>query len=233
MAHSTNAVLPEDSLPRVVQKMVHDLNNFSTVIRTYSELLLADLPEDSTHHADVREINQATDEMVRYLQRVMRFTRAPAMRRVNVDIVGGVDDAIAAIEPGFRGLTVSAQGSARDAVHADVTWWREVMIELLRNACEASPVNAAVLIEIMRDVAGRRVIVRVIDAGPGFPPAVHEDAAEPFVTTKYDVRGAGLGLTIVNAFVRAIEGSLSWSRETTAAGERTVVTLALPTVRPL
>jgi two-component system sensor histidine kinase KdpD len=59
--------------------------------------------------------------------------------------------------------------------------------------------------------AGDRVIVRVVDRGPGIPPAQLERVFEPFYragTTSGGHRGSGLGLAIARGFSEANAGSL-------------------------
>ena len=58
---------------------------------------------------------------------------------------------------------------------------------------------------------GDRVIVRVVDRGPGIPPAQLERVFEPFYragTTAGGHRGSGLGLAIARGFTEANAGSL-------------------------
>jgi two-component system sensor histidine kinase KdpD len=59
--------------------------------------------------------------------------------------------------------------------------------------------------------AGDRVIVRVVDRGPGIPPAQLERVFEPFYragTPSGGHRGSGLGLAIARGFAEANAGSL-------------------------
>jgi two-component system sensor histidine kinase KdpD len=59
--------------------------------------------------------------------------------------------------------------------------------------------------------AGDRVIVRVVDRGPGIPPAQLERVFEPFYRAGTPVgghRGSGLGLAIARGFTEANAGSL-------------------------
>jgi two-component system sensor histidine kinase KdpD len=59
--------------------------------------------------------------------------------------------------------------------------------------------------------AGDRVIVRVVDRGPGIPPAQLERVFEPFYragTAAGGQRGSGLGLAIARGFAEANAGSL-------------------------
>jgi two-component system sensor histidine kinase KdpD len=59
--------------------------------------------------------------------------------------------------------------------------------------------------------AGGRVIVRIVDRGPGIPPAQLERVFEPFYragTSASGHRGSGLGLAIARGFTQASSGSL-------------------------
>jgi signal transduction histidine kinase len=59
--------------------------------------------------------------------------------------------------------------------------------------------------------AGDRVIVRVVDRGPGIPPAQLERVFEPFYRAGRpggENRGSGLGLAIARGFTEANAGSL-------------------------
>jgi two-component system sensor histidine kinase KdpD len=60
-------------------------------------------------------------------------------------------------------------------------------------------------------VAGDRVIVRVVDRGPGIPPAQLERVFEPFYRAGMpggEHRGSGLGLAIARGFAEANDGTL-------------------------
>jgi hypothetical protein len=60
-------------------------------------------------------------------------------------------------------------------------------------------------------LGGERVIVRVVDRGPGIAPAELERVFEPFYragTAAHGQRGSGLGLAIARGFALANGGSL-------------------------
>ncbi len=62
-----------------------------------------------------------------------------------------------------------------------------------------------------REARGDRVIVRIVDRGPGIPPAQLERVFEPFYragTSGGEHRGSGLGLAIARGFTEANAGSL-------------------------
>ena len=66
---------------------------------------------------------------------------------------------------------------------------------------------------MVRTHAGERdrLVVRVVDRGPGIPPAQLERVFEPFYragTAQSGRRGSGLGLAIARGFIQANGGSL-------------------------
>lgn len=221
MSLSTNAATSE-ALVRYARKISHDLNNFSTVVRTYSELLLTDLPPDSGTYADVAEIQRAAENMVQYLQRVTRFARAGSMKRTSVDADAVALEAADLFRSSTPARLLDVRVSSGATIAADSLWWRDVLLELLQNAHEASPTGRPVVLAAER--VGAELLVSVTDEGPGFPEAVAAQAAEPLVSAKSGVRGAGMGLAIVAGFVGTVGGSMSQAH----TDGRTVVTLKLP-----
>ncbi len=210
MPLSTN-VAAHEALVRFSRRLSHDLNNFSTIVSTYSELLLADLDPALPAHADIREINTASEGMVRYLARVTRFARAGAMKRVRVAVEAGVTEAVQAFRAAHGERVVEQTGSSTATIMADPVWWRDVMAELLENAHEAAPVGTPIRVAIGHTDGGATVTVR--DQGPGFSPDIEQTACDPLVTTKEGIRGAGIGLTLVAAFLEACGGQLRVNRE--------------------
>ena len=85
------------------------------------------------------------------------------------------------------------------------------VLENARGTPAADPVS--VRARVVRTMAGEgdRLIVRVVDRGPGIPPAQLERVFEPFYsagTARGGRRGSGLGLAIARGFIEANGGSL-------------------------
>lgn len=220
MADSTNPASEGEALIRFARRISHDINNYSTVVRTYSELLLADLSAGNPMHADLGEVWQAADSTVNYLQRVTQFARAGTMRRVPTSVNDGITDAIALLQSDLKHRVVDASLSG-GVIFADASWWRDCVVELIRNAHEASPDGSG--IQVRSQIQGDRVIVDVEDAGVGFSPELLAKSTAPFVTSKQGVRGAGMGLAIVAAFARILQGELMFSRESALTRVRLVL----------
>lgn len=199
-----------EALSLYARRIAHDLNNFSTVVRTYSELLLSELPTDSSTYSDIAEIQRAAENMVQYISRVTRFARVASLRMCAVDVSSGIAQAVerlCAEHPGRKIVMELAPGAL---ISADPVWWKDVILELLLNAHEAAPPESPVIVSVQ--VAGDWIETTVADLGNGISEELNGRAMEPFVTTKQGVRGAGMGLTLARAFAEAAGGSISISR---------------------
>jgi two-component system, OmpR family, sensor histidine kinase KdpD len=99
-------------------------------------------------------------------------------------------------------------------VRADSTQLERAFVNVLENARRHSGGHAvSVRARAVRTMTGQgdRLIVRVVDRGPGIPPAQLERVFEPFYragTARGGRRGSGLGLAIARGFVEANGGSL-------------------------
>jgi len=214
-----------DAIAFFARRVTHDLSNFLTVIRTYSELVLAHTPPDAPAKADLEEIRQAADTIVAYLQRSAAFGRASsapmAPMRLDEFIAAVVAQAVAADR---APITLRAESQAQ--VTASAAGLADAVQELLANARDAAPADAETVVRTslltldapivdggVPVAAGTWAVIAVSDAGAGIDAAVRESLFDPFVTTKSGVRGAGLGLTIARTAVWAAGGQLAIVRE--------------------
>jgi signal transduction histidine kinase len=79
-------------------------------------------------------------------------------------------------------------------------------MNLVDNALDAVAVGGHV--EITAAAERDRVVVRVVDDGPGIPEGIRDSIFEPFFTTKGVGEGSGLGLDIVRRLLQRNEGEV-------------------------
>jgi two-component system sensor histidine kinase KdpD len=94
-------------------------------------------------------------------------------------------------------------------VRADAAQLERAFANLLENAVRYSGGHP---VSVRARVTGGRLLVRVVDRGPGIPPAQRERVFEPFYragSASAGHRGSGLGLAIVRGFVEANGGRVS------------------------
>ncbi|MCB9556239.1 MAG: two-component sensor histidine kinase [Deltaproteobacteria bacterium] len=80
-----------------------------------------------------------------------------------------------------------------------------VLINLLDNALQASPIEQPVTLELAATEA--ELVITVADQGPGIAPGTEQSIFEPFSTGR--TRGTGLGLAVARRIVEAHRGSIS------------------------
>jgi signal transduction histidine kinase len=91
------------------------------------------------------------------------------------------------VEPGLP----SARGFAGEL--------NQIWANLIDNALDAAP--HAGRVDVTANHEHQRVVVRVIDNGPGISPEIRQHLFEPFFTTKPVGQGTGLGLDIVRRLI--------------------------------
>jgi len=100
----------------------------------------------------------------------------------------------------------------------------QIWVNLIDNALDAIAKEGRVEVHAGRD--GGRVLVRVVDNGPGIPSDIRDRIFDPFFTTKPMGLGTGLGLDIVRRLVRHNDGEIAVN----SRPGRTEFRVLLPTV---
>jgi signal transduction histidine kinase len=98
-------------------------------------------------------------------------------------------------------------GDGDRLVRVDSVQIQQVLLNLVRNACEAQKDKDAPppWIEMSEEADGK-VVISVIDNGPGMPQQVLKKLFEPFMSSKQS--GLGLGLSISRTIVEAHGGTM-------------------------
>ena len=99
----------------------------------------------------------------------------------------------------------------------------QALLALAMNGLEATPSGGRVTLSARADGGG--VVLAVTDTGCGIPPEIRERMFEPFVTTKEQGKGVGLGLAVVYGIVTRHGGRIDVDSH---AGGGTVFTMHLP-----
>ncbi len=102
----------------------------------------------------------------------------------------------------------------------------QVFVNLISNACDASPEGGEVVVEA--EALDGAIRLRIADRGTGIDDAVRERMFEPFFTTKPPGQGTGLGLPLAQSIVREHLGTLEVE---SSPGRGTTVVVELPSRR--
>lgn len=194
---------------QLVASIAHELRNPLGVIESSLFLIrrrLGDTQENVRKHLDKidgqvrlsnRIINNLLD-MVRERPGAPRSVDLGRVLRESLDDFGNSES-----------THVSVVMPDADAVelYADPDHVRQILVNLIANALDASGPAGQVRITVSRE--GRVALLRVNDDGPGIDARVRHRLFEPLVTTK--TRGIGLGLALCRRLAERNGGALSLS----------------------
>lgn len=199
------------TLRAMVAGIAHEVRNPLGGIQIYAELLETDATLTAQQKERIRKILREIHRLGEIVEEFLTYARPQVPERVAFDpdgIVGETVDLLSGILQ-EHGVTVEAQPPAAGTlVLADPGQLRQVLLNLVRNAAEASPAGARV--RVRWEAQGPTVAISVEDEGGGIPIEQRDRVFEPFFTTKAD--GAGLGLSIVRHLVEQNGGRVSLDR---------------------
>lgn len=151
------------------------------------------------------------------LQDFMQFARPTefASKPVDVQAVAHKIQALLKDDAEQRAIRLECAGTSPGWVLGDEGRLRQVIMNLVLNALEATPKGGWVKLTCRE--AERDVVLLIEDSGPGISPENLRRIFEPFFTTKPS--GSGLGLAIVHAIVTQHGGSIQ-AENVSGAGAR-------------
>lgn len=189
--------------------VAHDFNNVLSTIRGHAELLLEQSQEQPSNSSDAEAIVRGVDRAAAMVEQLIAFARGRNLRLESTDVNDVVADAIEFIGTGSHRLVdIRFQRGVAATADLDPGQMQRALVNLLSNSCDA----AAQTIDVVVDVVGRRVEIRVTDDGKGMTDEELARCFEPFFTTK-GARGTGLGLATANAIVTQNGGDIAAASE--------------------
>ena len=216
------------SVGRLAAGVAHEIGNPLTGIACLAQNLAKEATDDDLRERLGLILRETTriDAIVRVLLGYSHAgTSHGVAHREAVELRVCVDEAISLVRLSREARSVPCvqRVPAGLSVSGDHQRLVQVFVNLISNACDASPAGAPVTVEATAMSQG--VTVSVCDHGTGMDEATRARMFEPFYTTKPPGQGTGLGLPLVASIVREHGGNL---RVHSGPGEGTTVEVELP-----
>jgi len=202
----------------LLRAVSHDLRSPLTAISAAADALSSVSLSDAERREMTAIIQQETQRLSRLVDNLLDLSRLEAgaaePRAVWTSVEEVLRAALADLNPAEQDFSLSID---RDMplVQVDPVQMERAFANVLENARRHSgghPVSVrARAVLTMGEGAGDRLVVRIVDRGPGIPPAQLERVFEPFYragTTQSGHRGSGLGLAIARGFTESNGGRL-------------------------
>lgn len=179
--------------------VAHQLKNGLAVLKGRGQLL-----KRAGHGESADALLQETEELERLVQRFLQWAKplAPAAEPLRLEEAAAQALGEVRRRPLSQGRTLLCEG--RGTAVGDPVLLQQALVNLLENACQASPSGGRVLVRVAEG------LLEVLDDGPGLSGDLAQRMLRPFESGRPD--GTGLGLPLALKWLNAQGADLRLSR---------------------
>ncbi len=212
---------------KLIRVLTHEIMNSITPIISLAETISErEIPQEPTTKEyqtllqAMQTIHRRSKGLLDFVENYRRLTRIPAPIPARVPVA----DLFADLRKLFPGEEVRFELPTPEAtLFIDRTLIEQVLINLLKNAREASDKNAPEVRVASGCTTAGNPIITVADNGDGILPEVLDKIFVPFFTTK--PAGSGIGLSLCKQIMTLHNGSIT---VLSAPGDGTCIRLLFP-----
>ena len=215
---------------KLAADVAHSIRNPMTSIKMRLFSLERGLELNSAQREDFAVVAEEMRRLDNILRNFLEFSRPPKLRMQRLSAPEIIDQTLQLLQHRIEMSNVRVEhnrGQNLPDIEADPELLKEVLVNLIVNACEAMREGGRLIISEEDAVAehiGRAVVVKISDTGPGVPAAIQDKVLEPFFSTKEE--GTGLGLSIALRILEEHGGRLELRSEP-GSGATFIITLPL------
>lgn len=192
--------------------ITHEINQPLTALRslTHNTRLLLERGQTDRVNHNLQSISSITERMARITQQLKSFARKEPLTIGPILLSRSVENVLLLLDNRILSVQVAMQVEIPSSLYvlSDENRLEQVLINLLANAFDAIKESATKTLMLSASIANDRVLIRIVDSGPGIPDACMPHLFEPFFSSKPPGEGLGLGLAISAGIVREFGGVL-------------------------
>ncbi len=219
------------SIGLLVSGVAHEINNPLTGTIAYTELLAMKVTDEGIL-AELKKILDSAERCKKIVNNLLTFSRqrmpSKSLESINDIIDRAIDLRIYWLKS--NNIEIVREYDPVSTVLVDAQQIQQVMLNLLLNAEQAlvntGRANPRIRFVTRSDKANHRLVIEVIDNGPGIPSSVASKIFDPFFTTKSVGIGTGLGLSISHGIIAEHGGTIRFEN---AEGGGAAFIIELPT----
>ena len=221
------------NMGEMASSLAHELNQPLAAVQNYataSKLMLETkrlAPKETVQMFE--KIIAQTKRATQIIRRIRNFARRSDPMHTAVAASHLVTEALELVRPLATEKSVRLETHIEEGIPeviCDAILVEQVLVNLMKNAVEASEESENKLILVKVYWKGRSVCFEVIDHGSGIPADKKEDVFQPFYTTKSF--GMGIGLNLCRSIIESHNGHLAF-HDNPEGG--TIFTFSLPIVQ--
>ncbi len=201
-----------------VANVSHELKTPLAIVRMYGELLASGrVPTEEKKQQYLNTIVRESERLSALIENVLDFARVERGKKVAYEFADAELGALVgkAVEAcryraDTEGMRLELDAEPEVFARVDERAVQLAVINLVENAVKYAPASEVVSVSVGRERGA--AVVRVRDRGPGIPPEDRERVFERFYRGKQpdgrQVRGSGIGLSLVASVMEAHQGDV-------------------------
>jgi len=194
------------AIGRALSAVAHDIKTPLIAIGGFSRMVHGHLDEANPDRSKLEIVINEVQRLETSLKQMLDFSRPLQLDKSFQDLNQMIVESLIMIEDaaGERKLSIETHFAEIPLVSFDPMRMKQVVINLVMNAIQASPPGK--IVYIATQLKGKRLLIDVTDCGCGIPVEKRHEIFAPFVSTKKE--GTGLGLAISKKIVEAHRGRI-------------------------
>jgi two-component system NtrC family sensor kinase len=214
------------AMGRLTSQIAHELNNPLYGIMNTLELLKTEVPADNKRR---KILDMALSETIRLsdlLRKMLSFSKPDQEERHPVDINSVLDEILLLHEKQLKENDINIAvtfAEGLNLVNASKNQLRQVFLNMVANARDAMPDGGTLSVVTGGDTD--KINVEISDTGTGIREEHLDKIFDSFFTTKGEIKGVGLGLSVCYGFIKDHGGDIEVKSQ---VGEGTAFTITLP-----
>jgi len=214
------------AMGRLTSQVAHEVNNPLYGIMNTLELLKTEVSPQSKRRKILEMAHSETIRLSDMLRKMLSFSKPDQEERQPVDINSIIDEILLLHEKQLRELDINIVSEFADGlgwVTASKNQLRQVFLNMVSNARDAMPDGGSLTVTTSSDAD--MIKVEITDIGMGIPEENISKIFDSFFTTKDEVKGVGLGLSVCYGFIKDHGGDINVQSQ---VGAGTTFTITLP-----
>ncbi len=197
------------AMGRLTSQIAHELNNPIYGIMNTLELLKTEISPESKRRKILEMSLSETQRLAEMLRNMLSFSKPEEEVRRPVDVNDLLESIVLLIDKQMREANVDIEkrfAKQIPKVMGSTNQLRQLLLNIMRNAREAMPQGGILSLETMSE--DKKVIIHIKDTGIGIPKEIQDKIFEAFFTTKEEVKGVGLGLSVCYGIIKDHGGEI-------------------------
>ncbi|MDY6967263.1 MAG: PAS domain S-box protein [Spirochaetota bacterium] len=197
------------AMGRLTSQIAHELNNPIYGIMNTLELLKTEIPTNSTRRKILDMSISEIERVSEMLHNMLSFSKPKEEERRNIDINKLLKDIMLFHEKQLSESNIEIISDFNPNlpnIQASPNQIRQLILNIINNARDAMPNGGRLMIGTSSE--DNNIIINIKDTGIGMPEIIKDKIFEAFFTTKHEIKGVGLGLSVCYGIVKDHGGDI-------------------------